>query len=222
MGEDGSATPTKGAPLKKNIALGAAALVGVAGGGAAVAATQGTSPEDERDAIVADVAKELGVAPGRVESAFRRALENRVDAAVAAGRLSEEEGAALKERIRSGELPRLGLRGPGRGHGHGHHGPGPKLAAAAAYLGVTEAELREALRDGDSLAEQARERGKSVDGLVDALVAAVTAELDRAVADGRLTDAQRDDRVAELEQHVSELVQREGPPPRRSGRHRRP
>lgn len=208
--------------MKKNIALGAAALVGVAGGGAPVAATQGpSSPEGERDAIVADVAEELGVAPARVESAFRRALENRVDAAVAAGRLSAEEGAALKERIRSGELPHLGLRGGGRGHGH-HHGPGAKLSAAAEYLGVTEAELRAALRDGDSLAEQARERGKSVDGLVGALVAAVTAELDRAVADGELTDAQRDDRVAELERHVSELVQREGPPGRPFGGHRRP
>ncbi len=54
--------------------------------------------------------------------------------------------------------------------GERHHG-GPQLAAAAEYLGLSADELRTQLEGGKTLAEMAEAQGKSVDGLVDALVA---------------------------------------------------
>ena len=190
--------------LKLKVAGGTVALAAVLGGGAAIAADK-LSATEESDAIVADVAKQLGLDTAKVEAAIEQALENRVDAAVAAGRLTEAQGEELKERIASGDLSLLGV-GPGRVH-HGHFFGG--LEAAADYLGVTDTELREQLQDGSSLAEIAEAEGKTVDGLVNALVAAAKADLADAVKAGRLTDAQRDGLEADLSDRIRSFVERE-------------
>ena len=185
----------------------AGAALAVAGGGAAVAATQG-SPGQESKAVIDDAAKQLGVDSAKLADALEQALANRVDEAVAEGRLTQEQGAALKARIRSGEYPLLGLRGRGPGFGFRHHGhgPGAPLDAAASFLGLDEAELREQLQDGKTLAEIAKAEGKTVAALVDALVAAAKTELAEAVESGRLTDAQRDRILEDLEERISEGV----------------
>jgi len=199
--------------MRTKLAVGAGAMLAVAGGGVAVAATQAErTPQQESQAIIDDAAKELGVDAAKLREAFEGALENRVDEAVADGRLTAEQGAELKERIGSAGFPLLGLHGrhggPGGPHGHER---GAKLEAAAAFLGVTEAELREQLRAGKTLAEVAKAEGKTVAGLVDALVAAATAELAEAVESGRLTDAQRDRIVESLEERITDRVNRAAP-----------
>jgi transposase-like protein len=206
--------------LKLRIAGGAAVLAAVLGGGAAVAATQ-LSTTEESDAIVADAAKQLGVSADELDAALKQALENRVDAAVEAGRLTEAQAAELKERIEAGEVPLVGV-GPGLGHRGGHHGF-VDFDAAAAYLGVTEAELRTSLEGGDTLAEIATANGKTADELVDALVAAAKVDLDEKAEAGRLTEAQRTSILAEIESRMEDVVAGEfsfgfrghpgGPPP---------
>jgi hypothetical protein len=78
--------------------------------------------------------------------------------------------------------------------------------------------LRAELRDGQTLAEVARAKGKPVEDLVDAVVAATTKKLDDAVADGRLTKAQRDELVAGLEQRTTAAVNGVRPGLREAGR----
>jgi hypothetical protein len=189
--------------VKGKIAAGVIALAALAGGGAAIAATQ-TTPEEESQAILNDAAAELGVTPEKLADALEQALSNRVDAAVAAGRLTEEQAADLKARIAEGGVPLLGF-GPGFGHRHGH-GFAMELEAAASFLGLTEAELRAQLEDGKSLADVAEAEGKSVDGLVDALTAAATERLEQAVEDGRLTEAQKEDLLDGLQERITALV----------------
>ena len=151
---------------------GAVAVAALAGGGAAIAASGVGSSEDEQ-AVIDAAAKKLGVKPEALESALEDALAARIDAAVAAGRLTKEQGAELKERLKEGTLPLFGGRGPGHhGHGFGLHGP-ELLDTAATFLGMTEAELRTQLEDGKSLAEVAQSKGKSVSRLKTALVDAV-------------------------------------------------
>jgi hypothetical protein len=197
------------------LVAGAAALVAALGAGGAVAATQ-LSPEEQSDAIVADAAEELGVEASELEAALLKAMQNRIDAAVAAGRLTEEQGEELKERLADGDFPLLGL-GPG---GLGISGPNVHrhvlldLNAAADYLEVTESELHEALHeDGKTLAEVAEAEGKSVDGLVAALVSAARERLDEAVEDGRLTEEQRTEMLAELEEGIEDVVENGVPKP---------
>src|SRR5438874_4695899 len=166
---------------KRKLAAGAAAALVVAGGGVAVAASHSGSPKEESQAVVADAAKQLGIEPDKLSAALKKALENRVDAAVAAGRLTKDEGDALKARIESGEAPLFPLGGPPRFREH-HL---PEVDAAAAYLGLTEAQLRSKLESGKTLAQIATEQGKTAEGLVNELLDSAKQRLDAAVAAGR-------------------------------------
>jgi polyhydroxyalkanoate synthesis regulator phasin len=195
------------AGTRRKLLLVVVLLLVAAGAGAALAATQ-LSPRAESEAIIEDAAEQLGIEPEELSDALQQALENRLDEAVEDGRLTEEQAERLKERLEAGVMPLF--RGPRAFSAPRLHRHGPRLFAAldtaAEYLDLTEAELRERLRDGDTLAEIAREEGKSVDGLVTALVAEKTERLDEAVEDGRLTEAQRDRIVASLREQVTAMV----------------
>ena len=94
---------------------------------------------------------------------------------------------------------------PPRGHG-AHRGGGLHLAEAAEALGISVEEIREAAAEGTSLAELAAANDVTQEALVDALVAAHEEKLDAAVADGRLTQAQADERLAAFEARVTERL----------------
>ena len=89
-----------------------------------------------------------------------------------------------------------------------HHGRGgDDLAVAATYLGVTQADLLTSLQSGKTLAQVAgATSGKSVSGLIDALVAAEKTEIAAAVTAGRLTQAQADQITSGLTAHVTAEV----------------
>ena len=90
---------------------------------------------------------------------------------------------------------------------HGMHGPGDELVAAAAYLGTTPASLLTQLQAGHTLAQIAgATSGKSVAGLVSALVAAEKTELAAAVTAAKLTQAQADTITATLQQRFTDFV----------------
>jgi hypothetical protein len=190
--------------LKPKVIAGTVAGLAVAGAGGAYAATQLGSPQQENQAVVNDAAKQLGVAPSALSAALKKALENRVDAAVAAGRLTKAQGNELKQRIESGDVPLFA--GPGPGFGFHHHGMFRGLDAAATYLGLTDAQLRTQLESGKSLANVAKAQGKSVDGLVQALVDTAKKRLDAAVSAHRLTQSQEDSILADLKSHMTNFV----------------
>jgi predicted DNA-binding protein (UPF0251 family) len=200
--------------LKPKLIAGTVAGLAVAGGGAAYAETQLGSPQQENQAVLNDAARQLGVEPSALSAALKKALENRVDDAVAAGRLTKAQGNELKQRIESGDVPLFG--GPGRGFGH-HAGPFGGLDAAASYLSLTDAQLRTQLESGKSLADVAKAQGKTVDGLVQALVNAAKKKIDAAVTAGRLTQTQADSILADLKSRVTDFVN--GAAPRFGLRH---
>lgn len=198
---------------KLTIAAGAGtAVLLVAGLGAAgaVAASRILSSEDAGKAVIDDAAAQLGIEPSALSDALKQALENRIDEAVANGRLTQEQADRLEERLQSSEYPLLfgmgGHRGHGSGFGFGHRGAPfghlGILEEAASYLGMTEAELRAELRD-TTLAEIAKEQGKTAAGLVDQLVATQTKRIDEALASGKLTDEQ----ASELKKGLAERAE---------------
>ena len=201
---------------KQTIFIGAATLVAAAGGGVAVAASGGGSPSQESKAVIDDAAKQLGIPSSKLSGALKQALANQVDAAVAAGRLTKEQGAELKQRLESGDFPLIG--GLHREGGH-HLGFFDGLDVAAAYIGVTEAQLRTQLENGKSLAQVAKDHGKTADGLVAALVADATQKLDKAVSAKRITQAQADEMLTRLKQRIADLVNATGGAGQRFGRH---
>jgi len=192
--------------MRRKVIAGAAAALAVGGAGAGVAATRlADSPSAESKAIVNDAAKSLGVEPSKLEAALEKAFEDRIDAAVAAGRLTKAQGEELKQRIESGDFPLFGPPAFGPGFGMPHpffHG----LDAAASYLGLTEEQLESRLESGKTLAQIAKAEGKSVDGLKAALVKDAKAKLDAAVKAGTLTKAEEQKVLKDLEQRIDGLV----------------
>jgi hypothetical protein len=220
---------------RRKLAVGATGLVVLAGSGGAYAAAAGktatptqtpaTKPADraaEQKAFLDDVAKRLNVTPDQLNTAIKGAAEARIDAAVAAGTLTKEQGDAAKKRLASG-APLLGpglLGGkPGDHRGPGGPGGGPgrgfggfDLGDAATYLGLTEDKLREQLEAGKSLADVAKAQNKDLAGLKAALKTAVTTKLDQAVKDGHLTEAQKTKMLADIDTRLDDIVNNTRPP----------
>ena len=200
------------------LALLAAALA-IGGGGAAIAAAQ-DSPSSHADSYLQAVAKHLGISTDELEDAMRAAALDEIDAAREDGRLSQEEADALEERVESGEVPPFfgAFLGPRLERGfehfpprlpfHGHFFFEEKLSAAAEYLGLTEDELEKRLDEGDTLAEVAEAEGKSVDGLVQALLTAAQERIEQAVEDGHLTQSEAADLLDGLEERLRDFVER--------------
>jgi len=178
------------------------ALLAILAVGAGVAAAD--SIGNDQDAFLNNVAKRLSVTPAELKAALKGANDDRIDAAVAAGKITKAQGEAMKARSAEGGVPFFGGGGH-RGGGFGHHG-GASLDAAAKYLGLTEAELHTQLESGKTLAEIAKAQGKTVDGLKKALTDATKTKLDAAVKAGTITQAQADELLKRATDHLDDRI----------------
>jgi hypothetical protein len=184
---------------------------------AAAAAYLGLSQSDLQTALqsgktLGQVANATsGKSTAGLVDALVAAEKTELAAAVTAGKLTQAQAdqisASLKDRFTgfvNGTMPFHGGHGPG---GPGGPGGGDELAAAATYLGLSQASLETALQSGKTLAQVANATsGKSAAGLVDALVAAEKTELAAAVTAGRLTQAQADQLTATLKDRFTNMV----------------
>jgi uncharacterized protein YidB (DUF937 family) len=193
---------------RKTLTVAVLALAVAGGGGAAIAAAQGSSSPGQ--SFLDSVAKHLGISSQKLEDATMAAAVDQVDAALREGKITKAQADELKARIQSGDFPPFAgpLFVPRFGHFHRGGPPlfGEKLSAAADYLGLSEAELRTTLNTGQTLAEIAKARGKSVDGLKQAILDEVEKNLDQLVEDGELTQADADEMLARLKSHIDDLV----------------
>jgi hypothetical protein len=127
-----------------------------------------------------------------------------LDQAVADGKLTADQEQAMLAKLKShldelvnGSGPKVSTKGAVAG---------PFGEAPARYLGLTPAELQARLVSGKTLAQVAAEKGKSVEGLKEAILTGAKTELDAAVAAGKVTAAQEQEMLAELESHLDDLV----------------
>src|SRR3954452_11471402 len=86
------------------------------------------------------------------------------------------------------------------------HGEGLLLKAAAQYIGGGQADLGKDARVGKTVAPIATAHGKTVDGLKAAMLAAVKAKLDTAVAAGKATSAQEQTRLERAAKLIDRIV----------------
>ena len=187
------------------IAIFAAILVVGVGAGMASGGLTGN-----QDTFLNDVAKRLNVTPDQLQAALKGAASDQIDAAIKAGKLTQAQGDALKQRIAQGQVPAFGfghrLGGPGPGFGFGFAGLRSVADAAASYLGLTEADLVMQLASGKSLAQIASDKGKTVDGLKKAITDASQSKLDAAVKAGDLTQTQADAIQKKLTDNLDTIV----------------
>jgi len=217
--------------LKRNLVIGGAVLVVAAFAGGAYAATQ-NSGANTRQAFLNDVAKRLHVSPQQLSSALNGAYLDQLQAEVKAGRLSQAQANALKQRLSGSAAVPFGLLGPGPRAFHLFPGvprplpgapgglPGPgrfgglglfgAVAGAASYLGLTNQQLVQQLSSGKSLAQIATSKGKSVSGLEQAITAAVKTRLDKLAAAKLITAAQEQRILKRVNARVSAQVNEKG------------
>lgn len=166
----------------------------------------------EQPALIDAVAAKLGLTPAQLQAAFKAVLVERIDAKVAAGTLTPEQAATLKERIASAQGLGLGARKAFAEHAkaikQGMIAKAKRLAPVAALLEMTREELRAELKAGKSLAEIAAAKGVSKTDLVTAMTKPAKDRLAKAVAAGRLTQARADELLERLTEHVTKLVDR--------------
>ena len=177
---------------------GALILSAIVGGtliGSALATDEGGAATGEAseycDLFMDTLASELGTDRDGLVAAGKAAALAAVDAAVAAGDLTEEQATAARERIEAYDGTGCGFFGHGIGFERGFaHGlgrgflGGDVFEAAADVLGVESSELIGQLRDAGSLQALSEELGVSYDTVKAAVLEAVQADLDAAVAEG--------------------------------------
>lgn len=147
-------------------------------------------------------ASELGVGTDELAPAAKAAAIAAVNAAVEAGDLTQEAGDGMIERINSWDGSGCRWIGFKLGHWAHHAGHVEFLSgmweAAAGALGMTTAELREALIDG-TLQEVAEAEGVPYTNVVAAALASAEADLSAAVEAGDITQDQADSILERLE-----------------------
>lgn len=185
------------------VAVGAIGAAGLAAG--AVAATSGSS--DEAGDLAAAINKRAGtsITAGDVTGAYQDVLKAHLDAAVAAGKITQAQADEMLQRAKDAPgLPPLGgpvFGGPGGGRLHAD-----VLGPVAKTLNLTEAQLRTKLEAGSTLAKIAKAQGVSRADLI--------ASISSALKDAGVPAA----RVADLAAHIADDTRPDhGPGPRGRG-----
>ncbi len=150
-------------------------------------------------------ASKLGVTLDKLKEAYSAAFNETVDQAVTDGKLTADQATQMKDRnateLEQGRLPGFGVPfghggfGEGRGHGRGGRMGGHgvfEMDVIAQTLNMTEADLMSALQGGKTLADLAQEKSVELATVKDAVLANLKTQLDQAVTDGKLTQAQAD------------------------------
>ncbi len=200
---------------RKSLALGAIFVGGLSIGGVvaaqvigspAVSAVSGAAPV----AFAQDSADPAATADAPVDrpSPFADVLAG----LVSDGTLTQEQADKVEAAL---QAARPMHDGPGMG-GHHRGGPGTgapgqgqrgaRLEVVATALGATADELRTALQAGRTIADVAADKGVDVQTVIDALVAEAKDHMAQAVSAGRITQAEADAHLAEVEQRVTEMV----------------
>jgi hypothetical protein len=153
---------------------------------------------------LAQVATAKGKTAAGLVTALTKGAKENLAAAAAAGWITQTQADAVLDVVTEA-VTGLVNDGPPVPPEKGAKRAGP-LDAAATYLGLTVADLVTALRGGKTLAQVAADKGKTVDGLVSALTAGAKTNLDKAVADNRITQAQANAILSKLTQQVTDFV----------------
>lgn len=170
-----------------SISLGAGLIVGSAAGLIAVPAVSGAQSTSSTAAT----------APAnRPDPSVR--LNETLKPLVDAGTITQAQADAVIAALKA-DMPERGERGRGGKGGAG-------LEVAAQSLGMSADELQTALKGGQTLAQVAADKGVNVQVVVDALVASATNHINEEVASGELTQAEADEKLANVTERVTERV----------------
>jgi len=155
------------------------------------------------------IAKALGITVEQYDSAVGTARDDVLKQAVEEGLLTQEQADRMLERDLDGFMfggMMRGGRSGGRGYGMGGSGSS-LISVAAEKLGMTVEELVVELEADKTIADVAKTKGVELKTIVDAYVALRGERLAEMVADGRITQAEADEKLAEMRTEAEEHLQ---------------
>ncbi len=164
---------------------------------------------------IADVATAKGVSIDTIVSAVVADHTAKLAQAVTVGTITQAQADMLLANLKT-TLPSqlqvkhvVGLEG--RGFGGGKGGPGgmrggANTAVVATALNMTEAELRTELQAGKTIAAIAQSKNIDLSVVSAALLADEKTRVAQAVTDGKLTQAQADEKLANAQTHITEFL----------------
>ena len=182
------------------------------------------APAGDLDRYLEKLAEKLGISEDALRAAMEEAGLELLDESVANGDISQEMADRIREAIENGDpVPFLkggfvfpgGLPGPNvfgdleGGFGLTPFGFGMGLddnAALASLLGITEAQLRQELNSGKTMAQIAEAHGKSRSDVRDLLTEEHEAKLKEALEAGKLTEAQAEKMRSDFARHVETML----------------
>lgn len=163
---------------------------------------------------IAEVATSHHVDPQTVIDAIVNAAKDKIEAAQAAGKLTDEQAAKLEQRLPDAVAKLVNNKHQAKAGGKGKDGkrrPGVarKLARdgvklAAETIGIEPADLMKELRAGKTIAEAATAHNVDPQTVIDALVQAAKDKIEAAKTAGKLTAEQ----ASKLEEHAPERIAR--------------
>jgi hypothetical protein len=196
--------------MKKRFAA-ASLAAGLAGGAVAgIALTHpsisGAQTDTTTDTTAPSTTAPGTTAPGTTDQAKPdrgQWVEDALAPLVANGTITQAQADAVVSALEAAKPP--------MGHGRPGFGHGADLDAAATAIGITEDELRTALQSGQSLAEIAQANDVTAQTVIDALVANAKTQIAERVASGDITQAEGDEKLADLTDRITAMVNGELP-----------
>ena len=161
-------------------------------------------------------AQALGVDESKLDPAYSTAIASVVDQAVKDGKLTQAQADQIKARSSNGFQNGFGGFGFDKGFG-GRGGFGAAGAGfannltqvfdtAASTIGITTDQLKTELQGGKSVAQVAQAHNVDVAKVKTAVLANAKTQLDQAVKDGKLTQAQADQANTMLTNRIDQIL----------------
>lgn len=197
-----SSTCSKGNQMNKRIAAAAVSASLLAGGAGFAIGVTGTAGAQSDPPTTTAPSTAKPSSEERIRETLKPLLDNgtltqaQIDAVVKA-----LEDARPAKTPRDGDLRKGGPK----------IGRGVDLSTAATAIGVTEDEVRAALKAGQSLAELATSKGVEPQKVIDALVAQVVERGKATVASGKMTQTEADAQIAAATTRITDLVNGKAP-----------
>jgi hypothetical protein len=154
-----------------------------------------------------DIAAAKGIDTTKFTQDLEAALTAKIDRKVQAGKINSEQATALKTKLSQRIQADIDKKwDEQKGHGFGGTGKGNIKGIheqVQSILGIDAATLRNELQSGKSLADIAQAKGISKETLVEKIQAAITTNLDQAVADQKITA----DKAAKIKENLAQRIE---------------
>ncbi len=149
---------------------------------------------------------------GNVEAVVSAAVSEataEINQAVADGKMTQERADQLISRLP--EAYTAAVNGEFRERAMGARVAAGVVQLAADQTGLSVQEIRQQLRDGQTLADVLTANGVDVNAFIDTAVSEVQERLAQAVENGRITQEQADERVEEFRERLTERINNPAP-----------